>query len=108
MLSGAANMKNSDLPSLESEQLPEDLPPPLQALWWLRKGGFAVGSEWHRAHELCQLREGDHAYDIVHALVHWIEGDSGNAAYWYRRAGDSRAATIEQEWQRIVAKLLEG
>jgi hypothetical protein len=90
---------------LESETLPAGLPAPLQALWWLRKGRLAMGNEWQKAHELCQQDEGDFAHDAVHALVHWIEGDAGNANYWYRRTGETRAATIEAEWRRLAEKL---
>jgi hypothetical protein len=100
-------MAEVDLACLSSATLPPGLSPPLQALWWLKKGGLKMGPEWRKAHELCQSNEGDHGHDLVHALVHWIEGDHGNAAYWYRRVGDGRAASIEQEWQRIAAKLLE-
>lgn len=64
-----------------------------------------MGPEWRKAHELCQIREGDHAYDLVHALVHWIEGDETNSAYWYRRVSEVRATDIETEWERIAAAL---
>jgi len=84
---------------------PADLSKPRQALWWLKAGRFAVGPEWEKAHAICQTQEGTHAYDLVHALAHWIEGDSGNAAYWYRRVGETRAATIEAEWSRIDSAL---
>lgn len=88
----------------------EDAPPgafsaPLQALRWLKKGRLALGPEWDRAHALCQLEEGEPAHDLVHALAHWIEGDTSNAAYWYRRVGGQRAADIADEWQRIVSEL---
>jgi hypothetical protein len=94
--------------NLESDTLPAGLSAPLQALWWLRKGKFAMGSEWQEAHELCQQDEGNYAHDAVHALAHWIEGDAGNAAYWYRRTGEKRAESIEAEWRRLVAKLAKG
>jgi hypothetical protein len=84
---------------------PQGLSRPLQALWWLRKGGFAMGPEWQKAHGLCQMQEGDRAHDLVHALAHWIEGDEANAAYWYRRVGGGRAPTIPAEWQRISDEL---
>jgi hypothetical protein len=84
---------------------PPALSRPQQALWWLRKGGLAMGTEWQKAHELCQMQEGDPAHDIVHALVHWIEGDDANAAYWYRRAGRRPAASIADEWQRLAAEM---
>lgn len=98
-------MKDSKLWSTVEDAPPAVLSPPLQALWWLKKGGLAMGEEWNRAHELCQTGEGEHAYDLVHALVHWIEGDKTNAAYWYRRVGSQRAADIKTEWQRIVSEL---
>ncbi len=84
---------------------PVDLTAPQQALWWLKKGGLAMGPEWEKAHALCQQSEGTREYDLVHALAHWIEGDDSNAAYWYRRVGGGRAATIAEEWER-VAKVL--
>jgi hypothetical protein len=43
----------------------------------------------------------------VHAYLHRKEGDLGNAAYWYRRAGRAVAkAALEEEWETIVAELL--
>lgn len=84
---------------------PADLTPPLQALWWLKKGGLVMGIEWGKAHVICQQDEGNPDYDRVHALAHWIEGDEGNAAYWYRKIGTKRAATIEAEWQRVVTDM---
>lgn len=90
---------------LLSPELDLNLAPPLQALWWLRKGGLAMGPEWQKAHAICQTREGDRHYDLVHALAHWIEGDEANAAYWYRRVGGGKVATIADEWQRIAGIL---
>lgn len=100
-------MTEVNLASLSAATLPRGLSPPLQALWWLKKGGLKMGPEWHKAHELCQEDEGDYAHDLVHALVHWIEGDQANSAYWYRRVGGNRAASIENEWERIAAELLK-
>ena len=43
----------------------------------------------------------------VHAYLHRVEGDLGNAGYWYRRAGRPAADdAVEAEWARIVATLL--
>lgn len=95
-----------DLSALTDDHLDTGLSDPLQALWWLRKGGFALGPEWEKAHELCQRDEGDQAHDLVHALAHWIEGDMSNAGYWYRRVKRSRAATVEAEWRAIAELLL--
>jgi len=54
----------------------------------LRADGLELGTAWRRAHELAQGHEGVPAYDRLHALLHRIEGDEPNAAYWYRRAGE--------------------
>src|SRR5271154_4413553 len=74
---------------------------PLAALWWAAKG------DWTRAHEIVQDEAGvDAAW--VHAYLHRVEGDFGNAGYWYRRAGRSVASgPIEAEWERIVFVLIE-
>lgn len=86
--------------------LPEGLSPPLQALWWLRKGGFAVGPEWERAHAICQSHEGEPAHDLAHAVAHLVEGDLFNADYWFRRAGHARRSDqAEAEWRWVAAEL---
>ncbi len=87
------------------QDTPDGLSPPLQALWWLRRGGLRMGADWERAHAICQSAEGTPAYDRVHALAHWIEGDAANSAYWYRRSGYPRAEDIESDWAAQVADL---
>jgi hypothetical protein len=75
----------------------------LQSLWWLAKG------EWERAHECAQQQEGDPACDWVHAHLHRVEGDLGNAGYWYRRAGqDLSQVSLQTEWAQIATALLKG
>ncbi len=89
-------------------QPPKDMSKPLQALWWIRKGGYRVGPEWEEAHAIVQAMEGTFEFDWVHALMHWIEADMGNADYWYRRAGKRRTApSVKGEWEHI-AKTLSG
>jgi hypothetical protein len=101
----AINASPMDLLQRAGDAAPLELSPPLQALWWLRKGGFAMGPDWEKAHAICQTREGERDYDLVHALAHWIEGDMGNADYWYARVGEKRAASVEREWARIAGVL---
>jgi hypothetical protein len=84
---------------------PDGLAPAVAALWWLRKGGLATGPAWERAHAICQAHEGEPAADLVHALAHWVEGDLGNADFWYRRAGRCRGGDIDGEWTRLAAEL---
>lgn len=72
----------------------------LLALWWDARG------DWQKAHEIAQDVPGeDGAW--VHAYLHRKEGDVGNAAYWYRRAGRKMAQSdLQSEWQQIVAEML--
>ncbi len=86
--------------------MPDNLTEPQQALWWIQQGNYAMGAEWTKAHDLCQRDEGNRAYDLVHALCHWIEGDISNRDYWYRRVAPwQRAATVEAEWQAVSLAL---
>ena len=49
----------------------------------------ADAGDWHGAHEIVQRHEGDARVDWIHAVLHRIEGDLGNARYWYRRCGQT-------------------
>ena len=43
----------------------------------------------------------------MHAHLHRVEGDTGNASYWYRQAG--KPATSEplgEEWDQIAEALI--
>ena len=77
-----------------------ELNAPLAALWWAAKG------QWDEAHKLVQDEAGaDSAW--VHAYLHRVEGDPGNAGYWYRQAGKPMAnGPLEAEWDQIVQVLL--
>jgi hypothetical protein len=48
---------------------------------------LALAGDWDGAHGIVQQHEGVRDADWVHAVLHKIEGDEGNARYWYRRAG---------------------
>lgn len=79
---------------------PSALSTPLRALWHDRDG------RWDRAHALAQEAD-DPAGAWVHAYLHRKEGDLGNAAYWYRRAGQPVATgSLSEEWERIARALL--
>ena len=57
------------------------------ALDLIEKSGFAWNADSEAAHDIAQRHEGVPLFDAIHALLHRIEGDPGNAAYWDRRAG---------------------
>ena len=78
---------------------PAGCPPLLAALWHDKRG------DWDAAHHLAQdVDNADGAW--VHAYLHRKEGDSSNAAYWYRRAGKPVAtSSLDEEWVTIVRTL---
>ncbi len=42
--------------------------------------------DWEQAHQIVQDIDTPEAA-WIHAFLHRVEGDTGNAAYWYARAG---------------------
>lgn len=46
---------------------------------------LALDGEWAQAHRLVQAMD-DTTAAWIHGVLHKIEGDTGNAHYWYRRA----------------------
>ena len=79
------------------DSAPEDISPELKALW------LPKAEQWDAAHDIAQ--------DIpstlgswIHGLLHAIEGDFGNSAYCFHRAGEPTitAAGFDEEWERIV------
>lgn len=47
---------------------------------------LALAGKWDDAHEVVQQYEDDATAAWIHAVLHKIEEDLGNARYWYRRA----------------------
>jgi hypothetical protein len=73
----------------------------LQALWHDAKG------DWSGAHEIVQSVKGKEGAR-VHAYLHRKEADLDNANYWHERAGTTMPeVSLEQEWQMLVAELLD-
>ena len=88
--------------SLSDQAPPPEFAAPLAALWW------AGRHDWNAAHQIVQ-DENDTDSAWVHAFLHRVEGDLGNAGYWYRRAGRPVATgAVEAEWEQIVAALISG
>jgi len=79
---------------------PRELAAPLAALWWAKKG------EWDKAHRIAMDDPGEDAA-WVHAYLHRVEGDLGNAGYWYRQAHKPAATCgLDVEWEALVEALL--
>ncbi|HTF30887.1 MAG TPA: hypothetical protein VK625_18660 [Flavitalea sp.] len=86
--------------SLDSDNAPEGLSPVLLALWYDGK------NDWERSHDIAQdIHTNDGSW--IHAYLHRKEGDPGNAAYWYRKAGKQvPTVSLEKEWEDLVKVLL--
>jgi hypothetical protein len=86
--------------SISGPAPPSGLSPALIALWWAGK------DDWDKAHRLV-MDEDDADCAWVHAYLHRVEGDLGNAGYWYRQAGRKPATgELPAEWAAIAATLL--
>jgi hypothetical protein len=88
--------------SLAQASPPPGLTPPLTALWHAARG------EWDRAHAIAQVDEADPDHAWVDAHLHRVEGDLGNARYWYRRAGRAAAEGDLAAGRRAMAAELLG
>jgi hypothetical protein len=86
--------------SLAKAKPPAGISPALAGLWWAGK------DDWDKAHTLIMNEESaDCAW--VHAHLHRVEGDLGNARYWYRQARRKPAqGNLAAEWAAIATTLL--
>jgi hypothetical protein len=75
----------------------------------LRAIDLALAGDWAAAHAIVQEDEADETAAWIHAVLHKIEGDAGNARYWYRRAdrldhgGDEPAAELAAIRRAVTA-----
>lgn len=64
--------------------------------------------DWQAAHVIVQEDDSDLA-SWMHAIVHLLEGDTGNAGYWFRRAGQPACDTGDiEEALNGIRRQLEG
>jgi len=88
-----ATLNQSDPPPMTSS---------LRALWYARQG------DWDTAHRIVQ---DDSSTDAawIHAHLHRVEGDLGNARYWYNRAGKPfpDGTELDTEWTQLVDAFVE-
>lgn len=85
--------------SLAEATPPAGLDTALLALW------HAGRDAWREAHDLVAHAE-DERSAWVHAHLHRIEGDLGNAVYWYRRARRPAATGDFATERRAIASAL--
>jgi hypothetical protein len=65
---------------------------------------FSCFEEAHQLADSCENREGE----LWHAIVHRLEPDSGNAAYWFRKAGRHRMfSELSREASKIIHRFPE-
>ncbi len=80
----------------QMENKGDSLPPLLQALFEIKK------NNWTAAHEIAQEDKTQNG-SWLHAHVHRVEGDLGNAHYWYRLAKrEPCTLPLEEEWQHLA------
>lgn len=88
--------------SLNADEPEASLSVQLKSLWYDAKGN------WQLAHQqVDHLSDRESAW--VHAYLHRKEGDTANADYWYRRAGQRRpVVSLQEEWAELVEHFLHG
>ena len=64
---------------------------------------LALAGKWVAAHNLVQQYEDDAMASWIHAVLHKIDGDLGNARYWYQRA--DRLEHVEDEPRAELAAI---
>ena len=72
-----------------------------------RRCGGPKKGDWEEAHSIAQEVHDSEGY-WVHAYLHRVEGDLGNAEYWYARAGKPVKARedLNEEWDQMARVLL--
>lgn len=80
---------------------PIHLCPAAKALWYAKKGS------WDEAHDIAQDIESPLG-SWIHALLHLVEGDIGNASYWFAKAGRPVKSRVQADelWAEIAAVAL--
>jgi hypothetical protein len=68
---------------------------------------LALRGDWQGAHLVAQDHEGDSLADWLHGIAHRMEGDLGNARYWYRRCGRAlrEDVTVQAELAELKAAI---
>jgi hypothetical protein len=67
---------------------------------------LTLDDKWDASHEIVQRYETDATAAWIHAVLHKLEGDLGNARYWYRRA-DRMSHVAEEPRAELAAIQVE-
>ena len=80
----------------------EAVSPEALALWHAKQGN------WDAAHNIAQDIHTRHG-SWIHGLLHLIEGDVGNAHYWFAKASKAavKLSEIDKLWDEIAEEILE-
>lgn len=65
---------------------------------------LALSGDWDAAHKIVQEDEDDATSCWIHAVLHKIEGDAGNARYWYAKAGQAYEAFPDPQAELAAIK----
>lgn len=86
--------------TLSGAQPPSGISELVKAIWYEGK------NDWEMAHNIAQeIHSADGSW--IHAYLHRKEGDQGNAAYWYRRAGRPvPRISLQEEWEQLAREFL--
>lgn len=62
---------------------------------------LAQAGDWEAAHAMVQVHS-DSLSCLIHGYLHRVEGDLGNASYWYGRGGSKLTTNpLPDEWARL-------
>ena len=94
-------MHYDDFIKLTKETEPSDALSGIHLALW-----HAMKNNWDMAHNIVQDIKTETA-SWIHAYLHRVEGDLGNANYWYNRAGKkSSTESLEAELNKIIKSVL--
>ena len=81
--------------------------PPMGISIYLLSMWYDAKKDWEQAHHMVDNLD-DATACWVHAYLHRKEGDIGNTAYWYRRAGKQPSSlSLKEEWTELAKALLD-
>jgi len=82
--------------SLSESSPPSHFSEELKSLWHAKK------DHWEEAHSIAQDIDNANGY-WIHAYLHRVEGDLGNANYWYRQSGKAMpSVSLSEELEVLI------